>query len=206
MKFIDMENKFAKVPVASHGLHEHKYNFPFLTSINFGDVMPCYYNTIRKGESDKPTAGVFSQLMPIAHNAFATGRYQFKAIFVPYKFVWRPWYAFDQQTEYINNGVASVPNRYPYVTNDALQLRFIADFCTIVAHQEGEDDYDIAFSLGGNLVAYYKCSLMGRRILRILGSLGIMPSWVEKDVTPLNILPVLCYLKAYYDYYFLIST
>ena len=98
------ENKIAKVPVASHGLHRHPYNYPWLSSINFGDVMPCYINTLRKGERDLPKAGLFSQLMPIAHNAFATGRYNFKAIFVPYKLVWRPWYSFDQQTNYYYNG------------------------------------------------------------------------------------------------------
>lgn len=196
-----MENKFAKVPVASHGLHEHKYNYPWLSSINFGDVMPCYINTVRRGEHDHPRAGVFSQLMPIAHNAFATGRYNFKAIFVPYKLVWRPWYAFDQQTEFHSEGKIYTPKHYPYVTHNV--------FSTTLLHDYGDatgdaDNYDVILydGDGPTIKTYYLMSDAGRRILRILGALGCMPSFDVNDNDTINILPIMCYLKAFADYYF----
>lgn len=194
------ENKVAKVPVASHGLHRHPYNYPWLSSINFGDVMPCYINTVRKGERDSPKAGVYSQLMPIAHNAFATGRFNFKAIFVPYKLVWRPWYSFDQQTEFVSNGVTSTPGRYPYVTHGTLSARFLALYGTTSG--ASSTVYDIILAQTGTNGTPYLVNDAGRRILRILGALGCMPSFIDKDDATLNILPIMCYLKAFADYYF----
>lgn len=191
------ENKIAKVPVASHGLHKHSYNYPWLSSINFGDVMPCYINTVRKGERDHPKAGVFSQLMPIAHNAFATGRYNFKAIFVPYKLVWRPWYAFDQQVEFVSNGQTSVPGRFPFV----LQGNFSQAFLTNYTTTGSSSNYDIIFNVSPTST-YHVVTPEGRRILRILGALGCMPSFIDKDSNSVNILPILCYIKAFADYYF----
>lgn len=194
------ENKIAKVPVASHGLHRHPYNYPWLSSINFGDVMPCYINTVRKGERDEPKAGVYSQLMPIAHNAFATGRFNFKAIFVPYKLVWRPWYSFDQQTEFVSNGATSTPGRYPYVQHGTLSEVFVTNYCT--TQGATSTNYDIVLHTAGSNGTRYLVSEPGRRVLRILGALGCMPSFISKDSETMNILPIMCYLKAFADYYF----
>ena len=196
-----MENKTAKIPVASHGLHKHSYNYPWLSSINFGDVMPCYYNPIRKGERDNPSAGVFSQLMPIAHNAFATGRFNFKAIFVPYKLVWRPWYSFDQQQEYYVNGTHFRPERYPYVTQSVLLDTLLKHYCVVPADTSVHDFVVINSSSPDNHL-YYNLTAAGRRIFRILTALGITPSFVIDDTTPINILSLMCYIKAYSDYYF----
>lgn len=191
------ENKIAKIPVASHGLHKHSYNYPWLSSINFCDVMPCYINTVRKGEHDHPKAGMFSQLMPIAHNAFATGRFNFKAIFVPYKLVWRPWYSFDQQTEFISNGQASTPNHYPFIYMGDLSAAFVSSLCSAGSQSQT----DLIYRDGSNDIRYIVTDT-GRRVLRILMALGCTPSWIKGDKNKLNILPILCYLKAYADYYF----
>lgn len=195
-----MENKIAKIPVASHGLHKHSYNYPWLSSINFGDVMPCYYNTIRKGESDSPKAGMYSQLMPIAHNAFATGRFNFKAIFVPYKLVWRPWYAFDQQTSFSSNGSSYRPERYPYISQNVLLSSILSHF--VGAGSIDEYDIEVISSADPDSIRYYVFNDEGRRIFRILCALGCCPSFITDDGSPINILAILCYIKAYADYYF----
>lgn len=192
------ENKNANVPVASHGLHKHDYNFPWLSSINFCNVMPCYYNPVRKGERDSPKAGLFSQLMPIAHNAFATGRYNFKAIFVPYKFVWRPWYAFDQSTEYLSNGVPSLPQRYPYVSMSALNTSFY-NLMTVPGSQ---DEYDLIWGDAQATHEYRRVNNDGRVVLRILMALGCTPTFNGGGKETINILPLMCYIKAFADYYF----
>ena len=196
------ENKIAKVPVASHGLHKHSYNYPWLSSINFGDVMPCYINPIRKGERDNPKAGLYSQLMPILHNAFATGRFNFKAIFVPYKLVWRPWYAFDQQTDYYSNGQTAKFTRYPYVQHGVFTTALITGGYLTLSTDPDPNVYDVIVLDSNNTVQRYMASASGRRILRILGALGCTPSFMQGDKKTLNILPIMCYLKAYSDYYF----
>lgn len=196
------ENKIARIPVASHGLHRHKYNYPWLSTINFGDVMPCYINSLRKGEKDSPKAGMYSQLSPISHNAFATGRYNFKAIFVPYKFVWRPWYAFDQQTQFSSNGDSFIPTSYPFIQDSVLSDAILKAFGDPTGT---EDSYDVisCASVGGVLTpTYWYLDGAGRRVLRILGALGCMPSFDMTSGQPLNILGVMCYIKAFADYYF----
>lgn len=205
------ENKIAKIPVASHGLHKHSYNYPWLSSLNFGDVMPCYYNPLRKGEKDSPKAGLYSQLMPIAHNAFATGRYDFKAIFVPFKMVWRPWYYFSEQTEFVSNGTLMTPHHYPYVDHSVLSKTLLgySGLFSVVSSGSAIDptvtDYDILYfdpNSGGESYVYYKASSSGARVLRILGALGVMPSFYALDTSHINILALLCYFKAFIDYYF----
>ena len=196
------ENKIAKIPVASHGLHKHDYNYPWLSSINFGDVMPCYINTIRKGERDNPKAGVFSQLMPIAHNAFATGRFNFKAIFVPYKLVWRPWYSFDQETDFVSGGVTTRVTAYPYVEHGILGNAFFDVANGYVTADGNVDNFDVVEYENGTTSYYYHLTDSGRRVVRILGALGCMPSFIKGDKHTLNVLPIMCYLKAFADYYF----
>lgn len=198
------ENKIARIPIASHGLHRHNYNYPWLSSINFGDVMPCYINTLRKGEKDSPKAGMYSQLMPIAHNAFATGRYQFKAIFVPYKFVWRPWYAFDQQTQYSSNGVVSNPTVYPFIQDSVLSDAFLKAFGDASGSSDSYDIISATLEDPNNTLTphYWYIDANGRRVLRVLGALGCMPSFDMESSQTLNILGVMCYIKAFADYYF----
>lgn len=196
------ENKTARIPVASHGLHKHTYNYPWLSSINFGDVMPCYINTLRKGEKDSPKAGLYSQLMPIAQNAFATGRYNFKCVFVPFKMVWRMWYYFSEQTEFHSNGSVYTPRRYPYLEHNVLSAALLSD-TRLFTLDGSSTNYDvISYSPTSGVRKCYHVTAAGARVLRILGALGCMPSFNEDDSDPINILPILCYCKAFMDYYF----
>lgn len=196
------ENKTSRIPVASHGLHKHTYNYPWLSSINFGDVMPCYINTLRKGEKDSPKAGLYSQLMPIAQNAFATGRYNFKCVYVPYKLVWRMWYYFSEQTEFHSNGTVYTPKRYPYLQHNDFSAALLAD-TTLFTLDGTAGNYDvISYRPSTGVRSYYHVTAAGARVLRILGALGCMPSFNEEDSDPINLLPILCYCKAFMDYYF----
>ena len=197
------ENKIAKIPVASHGIHRHRYNYPWLSSINFGDVMPCYINTVRKGECDMPKGGVYSQLMPIAHNAFATGRYNFKGIFVPYKLVWRKWYAFDQQVQYLTNGVSSIPGTYPFIPDNVFSDALIKKFGTADGTASDYDVLSVSYdSQNTPIQGFFHFSDAGRRVLRIIGALGCMPLFDMDYTDTLNILPLMCYIKAFADYYY----
>lgn len=196
------QNKTANIPVASHGLHKHSYNYPWLGSMNFCEVLPCYINTLRAGERDEPSGGLFSQLMPILHNAFVTGRYNFKAIYVPFFRVWRPWTAFVEQTEYqFDTGVFAIPDAYPYVVSDDLNNVFCDPNNGYVTLSDSING-DIALSLIPDPPRYYQVTDKGQRVLKILMALGITPNWVSTDKSRLNILAAMCYIKAFADYYF----
>ena len=84
-----MVQKLARVPIAKHGLHAHKYNFPFLGSFRFMEVTPVYSNYLRIGEKDNPRFSLFSRLNPLTNAAFVTGRYKYQAFFCPFKYVFR---------------------------------------------------------------------------------------------------------------------
>lgn len=196
------QNKSASIPVASHGLHKHAYNYPWLGSMNFCEVLPCYINTLRAGERDEPSGGLFSQLMPILHNAFVTGRYNFKAIYVPFFRVWRPWTAFVEQTEFnYGDGIFAIPDAYPYVVSKDLNNAF-CDPDNGFVYAGSQTNADIAMSYIPDPPQYFVVSEKGQRVLKILMALGITPNWVANDKTRLNILAGMCYIKAFADYYF----
>lgn len=197
------QNKTANIPVASHGLHKHKYNYPWLGSLNFCEVLPCYVNTLRAGERDEPCAGLYSQLMPILHNAFITGRYNFKAIYVPFFRVWRPWTAFAEQTEFkFDSNTFAVPENYPYVHSGSLNTAFCDISNGYVTEVTQSDQYDIIFGNVATSSRYLVVTEKGQRVLKILMALGITPNWVKDDNHRLNILLAMCYIKAFADYYF----
>lgn len=197
------QNKTASIPAASHGLHKHSYNYPWLGSMNFCEVLPCYINTLRAGERDEPRGGLFSQLMPIIHNAFVTGRYNFKAIYVPFFRVWRPWTAFVEQTEFnFSEGVFAIPDAYPYVISSDLNSSFCDPELGYVVLTQDTSAADIAFAVNSSSARYYIVTEKGQRVLKILMALGITPNWVATDTSRLNILAAMCYIKAFADYYF----
>ena len=197
------QNKTASIPVASHGLHKHSYNYPWLGSMNFCEVLPCYINTLRAGERDQPNAGLFSQLMPIIHNAFVTGRYNFKAIYVPFFRVWRPWTAFVEQTEFnFSEGVFAIPDAYPYVLSSDLNNTFCDPESGYVVSTNDPTAADIGLFVAPDTGRYFIVTEKGQRVLKVLMALGITPNWVSTDNSRLNILAAMCYIKAFADYYF----
>lgn len=200
------ENKRANIPVASHGLHKHSYNFPWLGTTNFCEVLPVYYNTLRAGEKDNVNAGLYSQLMPIAHNAFVTGRYNFKAIYVPFFRVWRPYTCFKEQTEFrFSSQTVGHPdyfarvNSTPYVVMGDLNQAFLYEANKYVIAGD-EDNFD--FVSDEDQDNFYLLTNTGKRVYKILVSLGMSPNWVTRDRSHVNILAAMCYIKAFADYYF----
>lgn len=211
--------KLTRVPVASHGLHNHKYNFPFLSSYNFMDVCPVFINPLRKGESIKVNGGAFSRLNPIVNPAFATGRYNFKAFFLPWRYIWKPWYHFDEGTEYhFSNGTTSIIGSVPYTTKGSMAYALVEagvqtpyNGATLWYEVQGtggnppaDGTFDFSFydSSASPDTRYFVVTALGNQMLKVLGSLGYSPSWYMQDTKQVNIMPLLAYIRIYLDYYF----
>ena len=200
------KSEFQKVnvPVENHGLHEHKFNFPYLGTSRFMEVLPVFYEPLQIKEKSNPKFGLFSLLEPLTQNAFVTGRIHYKGVFVPYTFVFRPWYHFQRGIEYYDHqGNAKKISQAPNCTHGLLSSRFVTlsnGLVTLVANPAANPPYNFDIKMSNN--SCYKLTLKGRRVLKVLNGLGISPSWIVNDSEPVLLINVLCYIKAFCDCYF----
>lgn len=197
--------KTVRIPVESHGLHPHKYNAPYLGTGNFMQAFPVYYQELRIGENDHPNIALFSRLNPVTVPAFVTGRYNFKSFFVPYTFVFRPWYHFDRGIEYKKvDGEFETYAKAPYCLMEELNKAFIADsnLCEALQNPVEENEYDFMWFVAVNNYTPYRCKRAGTEVLKILNGLGYAPTWCQSDKTEVNILTILAYIRVMLDNYF----
>lgn len=198
------EFQTVNIPVENHGLHQHKFNFPYLGTSRFMEVLPVFYEPLLINEKSNPKFGMFSLLEPLTQNAFVTGRIHYKAVFVPYTFVYRPWYHFQRGIEYYDyDGKARKFTQAPNCTHGLLSSRFVTlsnGLVTLVSNPSSTAPYNYDIRMANNNA--YKLTLKGRRVLKILNGLGISPSWIADDTEPVLLINVLCYIRAFLDCYF----
>lgn len=200
------ENSKVKIPVASHGLHTHKYNFPYLGTGSFLECFPVYMKPLEKGESDHPRGGVYSLLQPLVNAAFVTGRYTFRGYFVPSNTIYKPYYHFRQQIAWQDSNGSVVPNHLPQVTQAQFSQAFLDGdtnlFNAFVAAGTSQN-YDIVVQpASGSNYSYYILTDLGSRVMKVLMSLGCTPTFDLGDTDIINLMPVLAYIKLYYDHIF----
>lgn len=200
------EFKTVNVPIADHGVHSHPFNYPYVGSGRFMEVFPTYYEPLKKGESSIAKGGFYSLLLPLAQSAFFTGRYHFKGVFVPYTYVFRPWYEFQESKKYHNSAGDDVRySQAPNCGHDTLTKRFIHlanGLVTLVSNPSTSPyNYDISVTDGTANYTYYKLTSKGARVLKVLNGLGIAPLWVINTKEPCLLINVLCYIKGFLDVY-----
>lgn len=195
-----MEGKVVNVPVASHGLHKHQIQAPTLASHGFFDYFPVYNKELLKGEKIDLNISMFGRTNPLTQAAFMTGKYVIKKFFVPYYHVFSAYYDFITRTKHSfrNGGNPINVNVTRYSTLGLLSNAFVINnYLTPVGDQT--DNFDVIFREGSNNT---KCifSPEGRQVYRVLRSLGIAPTWFAGDTRRIDVMPALCYLKAYIDW------
>ena len=188
--------KKVSIPIASHGLHNHPFNYPYFGTSRFMEVFPVFYEPLRIGEKSSPRAGVYSILQPLVHNAFVTGRYHFKGVFVPYTFIYRPWYHFQRGLKFQkHDGTSFTPSQAPSTTHGAISEAFVSNY-TLVSSvsnpaQSSPYNWDIKFYISNNNFSYFKLTNLGARVLKVLNGLGVSPSWIKNDDEPISLLNIL---------------
>lgn len=195
-----METK-VNIPVSNHGLHTHRFSCPTLTTHRFFDVFPIYSQRFFKGEKTDFNLDIFGRTNPFVQAAMMTGRYTIRKYFVPYRLVMRGWYDFDQRVNHqFSNGEFAAIQYERYVQQDEISA-VVADDPELMT-ESNLNDCDIAYNITDDPTALVgrKFTSLGKKVFRILRSLGVCPTFTASDHDKISILDVLCWLKLYIDW------
>ena len=192
------------IPVASHGLHKHEIHCPTLTTHSFFDFFPVFHKKYRKGEKCDFDISLFGRTNAFVEAAMCTGRYEIKKWFVPHRLVMPSWYDYDEKVKHVfKNGQSGTVETDRYVTHGELSTYFTSDEDLVSVAPNGNTN-DIVFTLDGTMgsgqYTYFNFTPLGKKVYRILRSLGYSPSWYAGDRRKIQVLPILEYMKLYVDW------
>lgn len=201
---------FSKRNIKVAATKRNKFNLSskVITTLNIGDTQPIYCREVIP--SDKWTIDInsFTRLSPIPVPTYAQIKQVNRAFFVKYKDIWRNWEGFYTNTGALLNGTNVDVNKAPTLTNAEMVSKLINSTVTVVNYRGDTPETVNLFestTSGDGVFRYngtdYNPSFIGKKILNILNGLGIQLNFSSSDTTPINILPILAYLKVHLDYY-----
>lgn len=188
----------AKVAVGLQGKSKFDLSCDHITSANFMQLQPVYYRHMIPGEKLSVNAAAFTRLMPMAVPTFGRIRLNMRAFFVPFRTVFQNFT--DMITDTISNqySASNIVNSTPIISNSNLCQYFIQ------YGLEGVDEnavYDVEMRNASGQSNFYCFNLEGRRMYKILRSLGYAVNWNTADTTSYSALALFCYLRVYFDWY-----
>lgn len=193
--------KSVKIPVSNHGLHTHPFSVPTLTTHRFFDVFPVYSQRFFKGEKTDFKIDLFGRTNPFVQAAMMTGRYTIRKYFVPTRLVMRSWYDFDQRVQHTFSDGSFGDVRFErYVTQWELSNSFFGDPELMTQTDLNANDIAVNMTDNPSDLLGYSFTPLGRKVWRILRSLGICATFTYSDEDRISVLPVLCWMKLYIDW------
>ena len=195
--------------MARQAKREH-INLPsrVITTNDFGFCLPIFAREVIPGDQWHLDISSFLRLSPLSVPTYASIRQTVRAFYVRFSSVWLPWNDFYAGRPYVNNGVSYNFSSVPQIGNDVIVDFFaansneitqgIADFTALVRTSPEEE-----------VLKKFRFKDDYRRMYSLLLNLGYKINWVSysakgqmvPDGTKFSLLPLLCYLRAYYDYY-----
>lgn len=178
-----------------------------ITTNDFGFCLPIFAREVIPGDKWHLDISSFLRLSPLSVPTYADIRNTVRAFYVRFSSVWLPWNDFFAGRPFVYNGQSYNFDSVPTIGNDTIVDFFakhsvqvtsgIADFETLV--RVGEED----------VLRGYRFTNDYRRMYSLLLNLGYKINFVifgknggfQPDDTRFSLLPLLCYLRAYYDYY-----
>ena len=196
-------------PMARQGKREH-IHLPsrVITTNDFGFCLPIYAREVIPGDQWHLDISSFLRLSPLSVPTYASIRQTVRAFYIRFSSVWLPWNDFYAGRPYVNNGVSYNFESVPQIGNDVI-VDFFASNSTEIT--QGIADFTALVRTSSEDEALKKFRFRDdyRRMYSLLLNLGYKINWVTYSVrgqmvpdgTKFSLLPLLCYLRAYYDYY-----
>ena len=196
-------------PMARQGKREH-IHLPsrVITTNDFGFCLPIFAREVIPGDQWHLDISSFLRLSPLSVPTYASIRQTVRAFYVRFSNVWLPWNDFFAGRPYVNNGVSYNFSSVPQIDNDV-----IVDFFAVNSNEitQGTPDFSalVRVSDTDTVLKKFRFKDDYRRMYSLLLNLGYKINWVTysstgqiiSDDTSFSLLPILCYLRAYYDYY-----
>lgn len=207
-----MSNIQSKInlPVAQTKTSKMNLDSIHITSADFMELAVSYAIETPKGLAFNLKQECFSRLAPMPVPTFGRGEIRHKAFFVPFRTVWPAWNDFYNNVPHVyNNGNSSIPVSVPL-----LDIRDIIRAFTegnspwtdrVTPPETGDFRYDFKMkqTSSGTGVAYFNLTDKGRRVLKLLHSLGYKFTFSYNiPAQYVSAMPLLCFMRLYCDWFF----
>lgn len=196
------------IKVAANKRNKFNLSSKVITTLNIGDTQPIYCREVIPSDKWSIDINSFTRLSPMPVPSYAQIKQVNRAFFVKYKDIWRNWEGFFTNSGAMLNGSKVNVSKAPFITNADFVSKLINSTVTVVNYRGDTPENLPLFEStaeGEGIFRYnatdYRPSFIGKKVLNILNGLGIKLNFSSSDTTPINILPILAYLKVHIDYY-----
>lgn len=181
-----------------------------ITTNDFGFCQPIFCREVVPGDSWKFDLDSFTRLAPMPVPTYADIRNVTRGFYIRYSSLWKPWEDFLAGREYIDDkGTPHIFTSVPTITNDTLCGWFTntvsTQLSTVVGHDADVIKYDFFYRRSDGQDELRNFTPAGRRLFTLLNNLGYKLNFASQNRIGSNLsfslLPLLAYLRAYYDYY-----
>lgn len=195
--------------MARQGKREH-IHLPsrVITTNDFGFCLPIFAREVIPGDQWHLDISSFLRLSPLSVPTYASIRQTVRAFYIRFSSVWLPWNDFYAGRPYVNNGVSYNIETVPQIGNDVI-VDFFAKNSNEITQGTADFTALVRTSPEDEVLKMFRFKDDYRRMYSLLLNLGYKINWVSysptgqmvPDGTKFSLLPLLCYLRAYYDYY-----
>lgn len=191
-----------QTPVASHERSQHDLSAPHVTTGSFMKFYVSKAMELVPGQSIQVQHDCFSRLEPLPVPTFGLADIRHRAFWVPFRTVFPEWNDFINDTPHLyDDGFSSIPTFVPSIRNDVFLEFLSSDSCAVlVASDEEKPSFSVSGGEGNTF--YYTFTPYGRYCYSFLRSLGYAPQMYRNCVNIYSLMPLLCAMKIYVDWYF----
>ena len=192
---MDINNKF-KIKTAKPAAVNQFNNLScdHITTSNFMEVQPVYYRHLTPAdETLTVSAEAYSRLQPMPIPTMGRAQQNIRAFWVPYRTIMSSWNNFITDTY---DGTSQ--NKMPILSSSQIQRLFAMEEMSI---STGELNMDFIINTG-NQSLYYKFTSFGRKVYKVLLSLGYDYTLSNLGNISYNALALLAYFKVINDWYY----
>lgn len=177
-------------------------NCSHLTTLDFSQVLPIQATECIIGDKHNVNVSPFVRLAPLVNPTYGTFDLCLTTLFVPFYQVFKDFDNFIANVHSVGGSSTKIPTLQLSLLQQVFLNKALA---TEVEDPQSNDSqslesYDFCKKDGSNVVHFYKLTSQGRYIYKILNSVGytFIP---ESSNFRANALPILCFLKAFNDWF-----
>lgn len=192
---MDINNKFQIKTAKPAAVNQfNNLSCDHITTSNFMEVSPVYYRHLSPAdETLTVNAEAYSRLQPMPIPTMGRAQQNIRAFWVPYRVLLSNWNNFITDSY---DGDIDV--RLPTVTSSEFQRLFTLNEMSTTT---GESNYDFIVN-NGTTTIYHKFTPFGRKVYKILLSLGYDYTLLDLGIIAYNALSLLAYFKVINDWYY----
>lgn len=200
-----------KIKTATEEFNKFDLSCDHITTTDWMHLSPIYNKEMVPKEKLSINVEAMTRLAPMSVPTFGRGNINIRAFFVPYRTIFPGWNDFISDVSHMPHnqasGTAFILTTVPRVSNTNIRRLFVNDDGSDAAYglatstSTVPSSYDFVLQMNSTSTVYYiTLTAKGRRIMKIIESLGYKIIWHQTD-NYYSALPILAYAKVYCDWY-----